>query len=85
MAIMTKAQHAKHERLRAARDNACNAVYAAGPNRQTVFSECLKLAADATRLAWQTACADLDAFENQMIADCRAYRGSLGMFTAYWR
>lgn len=85
MAIMTKAQHAKHERLRAQVDKACKLVYAAGPNRETVFSECLKLATEETRQAWQATRVNLSDFEAEMIAQGRAWRASFGMFTANWR
>lgn len=83
MPIMTKAQHAKREKLRAKLDLAQNAIYAAGPNRETRFSDCLALASDLTRRAYEKARADLDAFEGDMIADCRAYRGAFGMLIAY--
>ncbi|TIX43168.1 MAG: hypothetical protein E5V40_04295 [Mesorhizobium sp.] len=85
MAIMTKAQHKRHEKLRANVDKACNQVYAAGPNRETVFSKCLELASEATRQAWQAARVELSDFESQMIAEGRAWRASFGMFTANWR
>lgn len=85
MPKMTKAQHAKHEALRAKLELATAKVYAAGPNRDTPFSGCLALASDATKQAYELARFNLDEFERQMIADCRAYRATFGMFTPYWR
>lgn len=83
MAKMTKAQTDRREKLRAKLDRAQTEVYAAAPNRETRFSDCLKLASETTRRAYETARADLDQFENALIADCRAYRGAYGMLVAY--
>ena len=83
MPAMTKAQHAKHAKLLAALHGARDRVYAAGPNRDTRFSECFALASETTRREHETALAAVDAFERDMIAACRAYRGTFGTFTPY--
>lgn len=83
MSKMTKANLAKYDSLRAKLERARNLVYAAGPNRDTRLSECLALASESTRAAYEKARADLGEFESQMITECRAYRATFGMFTPY--
>lgn len=87
MPAMTKAQHAKHERLAAKLKTARDRVYAAAhPRRDVRFSDCLAMADANVRQQYEDADAALCAFESEMVvAQCRAWRSSHGVFTPYRR
>ncbi len=84
MKTLTKAQRKHHERLRAARDAACQSVFdAVAPRTDVRFQACLQVAAPDVRSTWESACSAQQRFEDDMVADGRAWRASFGMFTPY--
>ena len=81
---LTQAQRRAYEKLRAQRNEAWDAVYAAAaPRTDLSFGVCLKMADASLRQAWEDAFRAKTAFEEAMISEGRAWRASFGVFTPY--
>ena len=81
---LTKPQIAEHAKLNASVAGAVDAIYAlAWPRMDVRFTDCRAMANAAQLNAYETARIALDSFESEMIAECRAWRASFGMFTPY--
>lgn len=83
MAKMTRAQQTELEFLTQRLHEARQAVYAAAANRDTRLSDCLALCRPDIAATYDHALQSLIDFETAMIAACRAYRGTFGVFTPY--
>ncbi len=84
MRTLTKAQLATHARLNAEQSRRCDDVYAsAHPRSDVAFQDCLRMSPPPVRAAWEDARDARERFEDQMVADGRAYRAAFGMFTPY--
>jgi hypothetical protein len=79
MPKVTKAQRAKHEKLRANVDKLQNEIFAAAhPRRDVIFSDCRKLAPAAIVTAYDEALQALWTFEAELICEGRAWRAASG-------
>jgi hypothetical protein len=77
----TKAQHAKHAKLMAAKDRAVMSIYATAPNNLTPFNDCYDHAPTELRKAYHIASQELNDFEASMVQDGRGWmRG----YVFYW-
>ncbi len=70
-------------RARAALDKAATRVYAAAPNDQTRFCDCLALAHPDVAAAYAAARDALDTAERDAISAGAAYRASFGVLRFY--
>lgn len=81
MPKVTKAQHAKWEKLQAAVSATRERIYASAPRPDATFSKCLTLCGKEARSAHADALGALGEFEDLLIAQRRAYRAHGLVFT----
>ena len=81
---ITQANKRQQKKLRDALDVLTNDVYATVlPRTDIGIRDCLKTCPADLRAAWDAAYAAVDAYDDQLVAERRAYRGTFGMLIAY--
>lgn len=85
MAKMTKVQLRDYDKLLAVLGKARDAIYAFGCDRNVPFYECYSLATQEAQDKHSKAITALIRFESEMVAQGRAWRSTLGIFTPNWR
>lgn len=85
MAKMTKAQHAKHDRLYAMLQAERDKVYAFGESDNVPLSICYERADKAVKTNYDAAWKALFDFELEMVAQGRAWFSASGVFTPYYK
>lgn len=83
MKKVTAQQHRKLEALNKQVDMCITAIYHCGPNRNTPFSECLKLADEQTRKLYDKAVSDRHEFEHKLVSEGRGWFNQFGHFYSY--
>ena len=81
---ITQANKRQQKKLRDALDALSNEVFSTVlPRTDIGFLDCLKTCPAELRARWQDAYNAVDTYDNHLVSERRAYRGTFGMLIAY--